>query len=280
MNQSNVISLRVSQPASAGSVMYLRPNGYCSSMAGKQLIPTASVSIANNTITVADNGLERDLKLKYFHGGGAAIAGLANDTAYYVVPKTLQEFYLSAAVSKAITGASIASPMAITCAGHGFANGSQVHISGVKGTTNANGTFTATSTSADTFTIPVDNSAGGANLTYVAALPSEQGKASKAIALTGVGTVTQYLEHQGLADKAIGVLIHDVNDEESGNPAAIQLFNHGILLAEATGPIASGDIVGVSDLKNHVLTGANDKAIGWSLESLASGAGTVRVITN
>jgi hypothetical protein len=282
MNQSNVISLRVSQPATAGEIMYLRPDGRCSSMTGKQLIPTANVTVADNTITVAEHNFEANLNLKYFHGGGAPITGLANDTSYYVVSNTPQSFYLSAAVPKAITGASNADPLAITAVAHGFATNDLVAISGVEGNIAANGLHKITKVNADSFTLAdtlgndIDGSITATNLAYVATT----GVASKIIGLTGTGTGAQYLQHQGLANKSIGVLIHDVNDEESGNPAAIQLFNHGILHAEAKGPIVSGDIVGVSDKKNHVLTGANGKAIGWSLESLASGTGTVRVITN
>jgi hypothetical protein len=58
-----------------------------------------------------------------------------------------------------ITGASNASPVEITSAGHGLTTGTRVTVSGVGGNSGANGTFTVTVTGADTLTL--DSSAGG-----------------------------------------------------------------------------------------------------------------------
>ena len=55
--------------------------------------------------------------------------------------------------SKAITGATNANPISITCTGHGFATGDLVVISGVLGNTNANGGYTITFVTANTFTL-------------------------------------------------------------------------------------------------------------------------------
>lgn len=57
-----------------------------------------------------------------------------------------------------ITGATNASPIEITSAGHGLQTGNIVKITGVTGNTAANGTFVVTRTGANTFTL--DGSTG------------------------------------------------------------------------------------------------------------------------
>jgi len=54
---------------------------------------------------------------------------------------------------KAITGATNANPISITCTGHGFVTGDLVVISGVLGNTNANGEYAITVVNANTFTL-------------------------------------------------------------------------------------------------------------------------------
>ena len=65
--------------------------------------------------------------------------------------------------TKSITGATNASPIAITCTAHGYSTGDTVVITGVGGNTNANGTWEITVTGTNTFTL--DGSAGNANFT-------------------------------------------------------------------------------------------------------------------
>jgi hypothetical protein len=55
--------------------------------------------------------------------------------------------------SKLVTGASNASPVAITCAGHGLSTGQSVIVTGVHGNEGANGTWPVTVTNANTFTL-------------------------------------------------------------------------------------------------------------------------------
>jgi hypothetical protein len=54
---------------------------------------------------------------------------------------------------KTITGATNATPISITCATHGYSTGDTVVITGVTGTTSANGTWEITNTGANTFTL-------------------------------------------------------------------------------------------------------------------------------
>jgi hypothetical protein len=56
-------------------------------------------------------------------------------------------------VAKTISGATNANPIVITSAGHGFANGDMVSISGVAGNTNANGIYTVASATTNTFAL-------------------------------------------------------------------------------------------------------------------------------
>lgn len=58
-----------------------------------------------------------------------------------------------------VTGASNASPVAVTSSGHGLTTGARVTISGVGGTVGANGEFFVTVVDANTFTL--DGSTGG-----------------------------------------------------------------------------------------------------------------------
>lgn len=52
-----------------------------------------------------------------------------------------------------VTGATNATPIVITSAAHGLSSGTRVTLSGVGGNTAANGTFTVTAITADTFSL-------------------------------------------------------------------------------------------------------------------------------
>lgn len=63
----------------------------------------------------------------------------------------------------AITGATNASPIVITSAGHGLTNGARVTVAGVAGNTAANGTFIVANVTTDTFELA--GSAGNGDYT-------------------------------------------------------------------------------------------------------------------
>jgi hypothetical protein len=65
--------------------------------------------------------------------------------------------------TKSITGATNATPIAITCTAHGYSTGDTVVVAAVVGNTNANGTWEITNTGANTFTL--NGSAGNATYT-------------------------------------------------------------------------------------------------------------------
>jgi hypothetical protein len=105
---------------------------------------------------------------------GGRWASLANATAAVTSPGDVFRFKASPsptslgingtwtseafAGSKAITGASNASPISITCTAHGYSTGETVAILGVLGNTAANGMWEITVTGANTFTL--DGSTG------------------------------------------------------------------------------------------------------------------------
>jgi hypothetical protein len=55
----------------------------------RRTIPTTGITIATDTIAYTTHGLSAGDAVKYFHGGGAAATGLANNTTYYVIASGL-----------------------------------------------------------------------------------------------------------------------------------------------------------------------------------------------
>lgn len=138
------------------------------------VVPGSSVQVkigCSTSGTVNQIFATRSLKtLQDNLGGGPLVeaAGLAIATSKAVcicikVP-TVTPGYVqgSTNATKAITGATNATPTVLHVVAHGLITGSVVTVAGVGGNTGANGTFVATVTDADHISIPVDTSAGGA----------------------------------------------------------------------------------------------------------------------
>tara|TARA_B100000579_G_scaffold435657_1_gene459483 strand:- start:223 stop:1335 length:1113 start_codon:yes stop_codon:yes gene_type:complete len=58
-------------------------------------IATSAVTIATEKITLNNHGFENGQKVKYHDGGGTALAGLTNNTEYFVVGATTNDFQVS-----------------------------------------------------------------------------------------------------------------------------------------------------------------------------------------
>lgn len=71
----------------------------------------------------------------------------------YGIDKLTTPVTIAAVTRLAITGATAASPISITSAGHGLATGTKVTIAGIIGVPEANGTFIITNTGVNTFTL-------------------------------------------------------------------------------------------------------------------------------
>jgi len=101
------------------------------------------------------------------------------------------------------------------------------------------------------------------------------------VAITNAGGDTHTFTHQVAKEKAVGVVVHDVDAKETGQPVAIQLFNHGMFIANADGStaIVPGDIVQVVDNSSLVAKGTTTPK-GFALDALASGTGLIRVLSS
>lgn len=84
---------------------------------------------------------------------GADVSGNATYTGGGTVTVTLENNETSIVYGKKITGATNATPIVITCTGHGFANNQIVKISHVEGNTAANGEFKVASATTNTFAL-------------------------------------------------------------------------------------------------------------------------------
>ena len=141
---------------------------------------TAWVSSTSLTIAALSGGtsLANQAARQYYIGGrwknittgATAVRTIPGDTIRIMgspAPTSLGQngVWTSQALqgTKNITGATNATPIAITCTAHGYSTGDTVVIAAVGGNTNANGTWEITSTGANTFTL--DGSAGNAAYT-------------------------------------------------------------------------------------------------------------------
>ena len=70
-------------------------------------IATSMVSTANETITQTAHGMRTGTKLTYQDGSGTALAGLTDNTAYYVIYLTADTFKLATSLSNANAGTTI-----------------------------------------------------------------------------------------------------------------------------------------------------------------------------
>ena len=58
-------------------------------------IPTSAVNTGTDVITKSNHGWANGQKIKYYHNGGTALAGLSNDTNYYVIDSATDTFKVS-----------------------------------------------------------------------------------------------------------------------------------------------------------------------------------------
>jgi len=102
--------------------------------------PATAASVANDTITLAGSVFQNNQKLRYRHGGGAAIGGLSTDTDYYVRDWSYDGvnsvFKLAAseggaAINLTSAGSGTAHELIV---GHGYDTGMQLEYSAGGGT--------------------------------------------------------------------------------------------------------------------------------------------------
>lgn len=70
-----------------------------------------------------------------------------------------------------------------------------------------------------------------------------------------------------IKEKAIGVVLHDVDPSEIGDAIAVHLFT-GIFIGEAQGPIEVGDIVGTQDASAYLKNSGTLRQLGVALDAI------------
>ena len=131
----------------------------------QQVFATSTVNTTGNYITINDHLLETCDAVKYHHGGGTALAPLANDTVYYVIKIDSNWFRLATTKANAkanvwieLTGTGNNAQyieknvVTVTKVGHGLTTGDSVNIDFTSGGA-TDGDYKVTSTTGTTFTI-------------------------------------------------------------------------------------------------------------------------------
>ena len=185
----------------------------------RRTIPTSDVTITTEQIAYATHGLTAAESVKYFHGGGTAITGLSNDTAYFVSALGLAAgtFRLAASESAAagrtaLAGVAISGTAGeFTCTATTLAAGDRIRITGTLGGTGTitgytTGTIytvsavTGTSPNVTGFTLTTD--AGSAIVTTAGTPTGLTYTPFTIVLISGTGNNAQYFEIQASADQA------------------------------------------------------------------------------
>ena len=201
----------------------------------KRTIPTSDVTITTEQIAYATHGLVAAESVKYFTGGGTAITGLVNDTAYFVSALGLAAgTFRLAASAVAAAGRTALAGVAIsgtdgefTCTATTLAAGDRIRITGTLGGTGTitdytTGTIytvsavTGTSPSVTGFTLTTD--AGSAITTTVGTPTGLTYTPFTIVLISGTGNNAQFFEIQASADQATAVAAKGTG--ETGTSAA------------------------------------------------------------
>ena len=81
-------------------------------------VPTASVNTSGDTITYNSHGQNTGDAVTYRNGGGTTLAGLTNNTVYYIIKLTANTFKLAASAADAL----VPTPIDLTGAGNNAQN--------------------------------------------------------------------------------------------------------------------------------------------------------------
>ena len=184
-----------------------------------RIIPTSGVTITTEQIAYATHGLVAAESVKYFTGGGTAITGLVNDTAYFVSALGLAAgtFRLAASAAAAagrtaLAGVAISGTAGeFTCTATTLAVGDRIRITGTLGGTGTitgytTGTIytvsaiTGSSPSVTGFTLTTD--AGSAIVTTAGTPTGLTYTPFTIVLISGTGNNDQYFEIQATADQA------------------------------------------------------------------------------
>ena len=199
----------------------------------RRTIPTANVSIGVDQINYSTHGLVAGEEVKYYHGGGTALAGLTNNTSYYVSALGLSgnTFRLAAsegasALRTALGTLAIAGTAGqFTCAATTLAAGDRVVITGTltgTGTITGYATGTIYKVSAVTGTSPsvtgftLTDESGSALTTTAGTAVGLTARAATLVDLTGTGNNAQYFD---LVDQVTATAVADLGYTSAGSSA-------------------------------------------------------------
>ncbi|CAB4125071.1 hypothetical protein UFOVP58_57 [uncultured Caudovirales phage] len=187
----------------------------------RRIIPTSGVDINLEQFSYTAHGLVAGDSVKYFHGGGAAVTGLTNDTGYFISALGLATgTFRLAASAGAVPARTALSTVAIsgtagqfTCVGGTLAVGDQVVIAGALGTGTITGyttpkiyevsAVTGTSPSVTGFTLTNEDTT--AIVTTAGTVGTATFTPYTIVMLSGTGNAAQYFELQATADQATAV---------------------------------------------------------------------------
>jgi hypothetical protein len=180
----------------------------------RRTIPTSGVNTSTETITYATHGLTAGEEIKYYHGGGTALAGLTNGTSYYpgqVATNTFKLYNSAARGATAVATMTIATADVntttnfITSTAHGLVDGAELNYNNAGGTsitglTSGSDYFVVNKT-VNTFQLALTS--GGDAIDITGTGNNSQTFASTGnYDLTGTGNNAQYFEIQASTNQA------------------------------------------------------------------------------
>ena len=171
-------------------------------------IPTSGITASTDTVAFTAHGLVAGDAVKYFHGGGSAATGLANNTTYYIATAglTANAFKVKAATTTGTLVATVAvsgTAGQFTCGASTLAVDDRITITGTLGGTGtitgyATGTvykvsaITGTSPSVTGFTLTTE--AGVAVVSTAGTLTGLTYTVETVVDITATGNNAQYFE--------------------------------------------------------------------------------------
>lgn len=174
-------------------------------------IPTSGITASTDTVAFTAHGLTASNEVKYFHGGGSAATGLANNTSYFVATAglTADAFKVKAANTTGTLAATVAvsgTAGQFTCGASTLAVADRITITGTLGGTAtitgyATGTvykvsaITGTSPSVTGFTLTTE--AGVALVSTAGTLTGLTYTVETVVDISATGNNAQYFEKVG-----------------------------------------------------------------------------------
>lgn len=251
-------------------------------------IATSAVDVGDDEITLANHGLRTGMKLKYQDGGGTALAGLTDNTDYFVIRVSESVIKLASSLSNANAGTQIN----LTGTGNNAQTLEGIQATGTAVLTNNKVTsITITEAGTDYQTVPAVTIAAPAEKTFNAAsaVAGENITISSHPFATGDqvtysdkgGTAIAELTDGGTffiidADANTVKLASTLNNANAGTAISLSdgpSENHGLtgVTATATAAMGAGDVFTDANASSEVAH------VGWVKKTVGTGGRAGRV---